>query len=262
RNNKWELEEQASNVAGYGLRAVWMKPDGSEGWAVGWGVVVRYRNNKWELDKQASSVAGATLLSAVWMKPDGSEGWAVGSGGVLRYRPSVGQPIFRSPSSEALRKLEGPFTLRINPPVVDPPRIELIHDGKNYLTPHMYSIKKTSGVEPEYLIDFNDAKTAVLKSLEGKKAQIRIGVNYYHPSFPQDASYYSDPIIMVADPWWKPLIVYGLAVVGLNFCLLLLAIPFPWVRRVMLHPVGSAVLGLVVGKYLLTDALIRFVQPI
>ena len=47
-----------------------------------------------------------------------------------------------------------------------------------------------------------------------------------------------------------------------NFALVILAIPVTWVRTVILHPVGSAVIGLIVGKYLIIDFLTRFVYPI
>jgi HEAT repeat protein len=61
---------------------------------------------------------------------------------------------------------------------------------------------------------------------------------------------------------WEPIITIAAAVAALNVGLTLLAIPWPWARRVILHPIGSKIVGLIVGKYLLIDGLIRFVRPI
>jgi hypothetical protein len=59
--------------------------------------------------------------------------------------------------------------------------------------------------------------------------------------------------------WWLKV---GVAILGVNFILILMAIPIPRVRRIMFHPLGSAMIGVVVGKYLFTDLLIRFVPVI
>jgi len=70
---------------------------------------------------------------------------------------------------------------------------------------------------------------------------------------------------LAADPRRKLLEFAKWGVVGaavFNFLLILLVIPFPWARRVIFHPVGIVALRLVVGKYLVTDFLFRFVQPV
>jgi hypothetical protein len=62
--------------------------------------------------------------------------------------------------------------------------------------------------------------------------------------------------------WWTTVAFAAGAVVGVNLLLLLLATRITLVRTMMLDPVGSKVWGLVIGKYLLTDWLIRFVHPL
>jgi HEAT repeat protein len=56
--------------------------------------------------------------------------------------------------------------------------------------------------------------------------------------------------------------IYFICLLLISPIFVFLAIPFASIRKFILHPVGSAVIGIVVGKYLLIDPLIRFIRPI
>jgi len=265
KDGTWKKDKQASALITTlitpieGFIGIWIKEDGSEGWAVGdKGLVLRYKDGTWKKDEQASKLAGENLYG-IWIKEDGSEGWAVGDSVILHYRTDkVGGAMLISHNEDDLKLLKEQ-SLILDKKVFDEPIIQLICGGGNRLGDN-YEISAMDNSHTQFKIKFVNVSN-LLKVYEGEECRIRVIANY-NLFYPIKAIFESPSMFMVAPPlWYTGLKILG-AILGFNLVMVFLSIPIPWVRRVMLHPVGSAVLGLIVGKYLITDFLTRFVYPI
>lgn len=61
---------------------------------------------------------------------------------------------------------------------------------------------------------------------------------------------------------WRYALLGVVSVTFFNVILVIVGIWLPWVRRVLLHPIGSQVIGLVLGKYFVINFLLHFVKPV
>jgi len=61
---------------------------------------------------------------------------------------------------------------------------------------------------------------------------------------------------------WIKVLYIAIGLIAVNFLIILLATRLRWARKIIFHPVGSHVLGLVIGKYLFIDFVMHFVKPI
>lgn len=85
-----------SIISTRGLYQLWMREDGSEGWAMGvLAGVVRYTAKEgWHRDEQATMALSRDIYKQFWMREDGKEGWAIGlSGGIARYTEKDGWKV-------------------------------------------------------------------------------------------------------------------------------------------------------------------------
>ena len=262
----WQQDTQGSAVTRNHLYAVWFDATGQQGWAVGvGGTLLQYVDGAWQQDTQGSAVT-RNHLTAVWFDATGQQGWAVGVGGtLLQYLTQpIGPVSLESEQPESQRKLDGQYKLTFSSRIAGEPILQLIGpQNLPRLTQAMSKVVKTNNMPPQFDIEFSKLPPDFLESLEGKECRLQIDVTYAHPSFPVQVIYQSEPFYMVADPWWWPWgIVVPLSVVFFNMGAVLLAIPWSWCRWFILHPVGSAALGLIVGKYVVTYPLLRLVRPI
>ncbi len=85
---------------------------------------------------------------------------------------------------------------------------------------------------------------------------------YYGYSGNPAAVYETSYFTMISSSLWYTGIKIAGFILYFNLLLVYLAIFSNKVRRIVFHPVGSYVLGLIVGKYLLVDFFIRFVSHI
>jgi len=80
----WREWQQASEWGAAALSDLWIKADGSEGWAIGLaGLVLRMEKGKWSKWVQSEGLPRALYLQVLWVRADGSEGWAIGEDGEI-----------------------------------------------------------------------------------------------------------------------------------------------------------------------------------
>ena len=85
---KWQIDPQEKEFTSENLKSIWIKEDGTEGWAVGeYGEIMHFNDGFWKKDIEASKLTNLNL-SIVWMNDHGTEGWAGGGppGVLLKYQ--------------------------------------------------------------------------------------------------------------------------------------------------------------------------------
>lgn len=86
-NGSWIRDSTYHRQRKMEMSAIWISPDGKDGWADGEGATLRWNGNKWrEVDgSEAYSQSGQKVpwgtVKCIHMRPDGKIGWAVGKHG-------------------------------------------------------------------------------------------------------------------------------------------------------------------------------------
>jgi len=218
-------------------------------------------------DVQAGSLVAGSLRS-VCLAPDGKAGWAVGlHGTILRYSPKPISPaMLLSERGADLEELKGTYRLSFENELqpADVPKIRLIDQDRGgeglALTPQEYDLQPVG--PRKFRLEFKSAASRLVKAQAGVLQKLRVEARLAHPSLPVIAVFETRPIYLHGRPLWQKILSGAVAVLGGNLLLFLAAARVRWLRTMVLHPVGSAAIGLVVGKYLVTDWLIRFVLPL
>ena len=82
-DDEWKLNSDPGEVTDRSLHALWLKEDGSKGWAVGSdGVILTYETGQWRLHPGSETVTDKSL-NAVSFSDDAKHGWAVGDDGIV-----------------------------------------------------------------------------------------------------------------------------------------------------------------------------------
>jgi hypothetical protein len=243
----------------------WSSPDGSGVWLAGsQGKLVRRQLGMWYRDPQFGSLTSDGIHS-LWLTPKESDGWAVGEHGtVVRFRPyEIGEKVRLEPVAEAsITHLQGDFDLALPAPAYFP-TAQLVNQADGTLE----QLGATE-IKARYLTADRRTLRLTLSAadragrMKGTKQALSLAIVFEHPTIPTVALFTSSPFTMVGPSAWTKAAFTALGVVLLNLLLFLGATRIRWLRTVALHPVGSAVFGLVLGKYLLTDWMIRFVRPL
>lgn len=244
----WIGRNQGLSLMVFDLRNVWALVEG-----------------RWLKDRQASGLVPGNSLYSVCLTPDGESGWAVGEEGtILQYIPRKIQSAQLLPEKGAsLEKLRGSHILSFHWDVQknELPAVSLI-SGKGTETTPRYEVHPVDGSSRKFRLSFDEAAEEFAKSQEGKSHYIRVKARLAHASLPVTAILESRPFPLHGLNVWQKTLVGALGVIGLNLLLFVSATRVRWLRTIVLHPVGAAALGLIVGKFLLTDLLIRFVHPL
>jgi hypothetical protein len=246
------------------ILSFWSNPDDSRAWAAGdRGRMMRRQIGTWYKDDQFKALTTAGIHS-IWLTREETDGWAVGEHGtVVRYRPIPLAARLEPIGDASIEKLTGDFNLVLSAPGLSFPYAELLSaDGTaQFLTPKEFRPRYSSADHHVVRVTFAAAAERV-ELLKGTQQSLIIVEGFEHPSIPTWASFTSPKFIMVGLSTWRKTLYAALGVVVLNLLLFLGATRIRWLRTVVLSPVGSAVFGLVLGKYLLTDWMIRFVRPL
>lgn len=266
RDGAWSVEP-AEDLPDETLWSVTSSESGGRAWAVGeGGTFLRYEKGTWSVDEAASRKTKNDLWS-VWVSTSGDEGWAMGTSGTILQGASL--PIrggYIEPHDSArLQELAGTFRLVLDVPPTSgpstiPPDLELLDDrGVDQLSKADYEIRLSQSNPIEYLVTFKAQGLA--ERLKHREHRLRIHTLFVKPS-ETEIVLTTDGFYIVGRPLWQKGVALAGAVLVFNLFLFLLAVPITWIRTVVLHPAGSNAVGLVFGKYLLTDWLIRFVHPL
>lgn len=262
---EWEPVPDPFNPGEETPSDIWLSSDGRAGWIVGdeggvWGLA----GGRWLKDEQASALVPGKGLNSVCVARDGRSGWAVGeTGKILLYAPKrIGAAQLVPDKGASLDKLQGSHLLRLPWELQngERPEVRLIGvDGTESVPPH--TIEPVDGSRKEFRLRFAGAAESLAKREEGRRHVLRVKVRLSH-SLPVVAIFESEPILLHGLNAWQMVLLAGLGVTALNLLLFVSATRVRWIRTMVLHPVGSAAVGLLLGKYLLTDWLIRFVLPL
>jgi hypothetical protein len=235
------------------------------GWAAGESLFVR-RGGGWLRDEQFGSLTKSFIRSISIAKQE-NDGWAVGvHGAVLRYRPIPVGSIRMTPSvSAALDRFQGSFDLSFPAPLGELPTFALYTEDKpdapQSLSSTEYQLERLDP-STSFRLTFQPQAAVRAGQLKGERCALEVRAHYYHPSLPLDVTYRSDAFYLAGMSWERRAIYAGLGVVALNFMLLLGAMRFAALRKVVLNPAAANVAGLVVAKYLVTDQVIRHVRMV
>lgn len=203
-------------------------------------------------------------VRAVWMAADGSDGWAVGTQGlVLRLRLPGQVPPARLTSGSA-RQLTGTYSFTLG-------------SGAKLA---LQSIQVSAGGRQITLAEGNDYQ--VLRAPEDGTHAVRILASsrlaaepFLHENVAlrfnlQDTAFTPAKVVSLQTEgvrlegygarWYAAAAVGCLLII--NLILLALAVRYRGVREFLFHPVGSQVVGLVLAKYLVVDAVARFITPV
>ncbi|MDJ0764441.1 MAG: hypothetical protein QNJ97_15805 [Myxococcota bacterium] len=262
--NGWELDEKASGVSYVDLRALCLNTEGTLGWAVGEnGTVIRYMlENGWELDEKASSVSDVDLW-ALWLNNKATQGWVVSRGVSIKVvEVPIKSAVLFAIKQGQLSQLNGTFGVKFQQRVNNIRGINIVDSaGNTYLNPTYYEVDQYNDSDSVFEFSFTD-KIALLSLPEGEY-RLRVTANMGRSDSGVNVDF--DTPFEIRNQV-TPKTQWGIILIGgfllLNLLSVLLATKFGWARSVILHRVGSQILGLVVGKYLIIDALIFLVRPI
>ena len=255
----WKRDSQASGLGVSGVGA-WLSDDATTGWIVGRGGFLLLQNGLWLADPQPASLSQAVFRS-VCLNDDQLTGWAVGdSGTILRYSANlIAGATLRSDSGDMLSSLTGSWRLTFENDIKSISNVVLVEEQR--ITPLAPDFRIRPTASPREVLLMIDAPN-LAERLRGSRQSLQFDAELAHPSLPIRAVFRSDSFYVKGRPIWQ-LAAFGiLTLLGVNLFLVVLAIRVRWVRWMILHPSGSLVVGLGLGKYLLIDWVIRFVKPI
>jgi len=254
--------------------SIWLNEEGTEGWAVGTSLVagrwvsgiIYYDGDQWYEDLQVNNPRSNSLYS-IQMNKDGTRGWGVGSSGtIVRYfSRNIDNATLEYDNEDELHHLKGKFILHSKHKLKGSVKekkavtVELINEEVNAAVSLETTLLKMTDTRYQFSFINSDK---VLSGLRNRRCHLLIKMNYDHPSLPVEATYKTRSFYITGAPGWHKYIKISLLFMILNIVLALLATSSGWIRRLILHPVGSTVVGLIIWKYLVIDLLIHFVKPI
>jgi photosystem II stability/assembly factor-like uncharacterized protein len=262
-NERWEQFKTSGMITNEMLNAAWISPDFKSGWIVGEsGTTLMYKNQTFQKVNTDSIVRSG--LNGVCLDASQKIGYTVGEGEtILRLdATAIKEPIITYEKNEQLAKLKGIFRINFSAPLNNLPKVDLLDSkGRNRITDDMYTVSFDHLDSSKVLLKFK-YPADILQDFSNELCTIMIDCSYRNQILNQPATYESTTFYTVGPPFWYKTLLAFIGIIIFNTVLILLAIPYRFFRRIMLHPVGSALAGLVVGKYLFTDFLIRFVVPV
>ena len=263
--NASEAQQEPINPKTPYIYSLTLTSDLDRGWAAGESLFVR-RSGGWLRDEQFGSLTKSWIRS-ISIAEQENDGWAVGAhGAMLRYRPIPVASIRMTPSvSAALDQFQGSFDLSFPASLSELPAIALYTEDKpdapQPLSSTEYLLERLDP-STSFRLTFQPQAAARAAQLKGERCALEVRAHYYHPSLPLDVTYRSKAFYLVGMSWERRAIYAGLGVVALNVVLLLGAMRFATLRKVVLNPAAANVAGLVVAKYLVTDQVIRHVRMV
>lgn len=261
---RWTLRRSQEIFSGHRVRRLWLSEDGSRGWAItSTNSILHLVGTRWEEHTSVPTRFGR--LVSVWATPSGEEGWAMGWPGlVYRLEPiRTPWPTLVTLDREKLFGLEGTHRLEFADSLATEPRVELLDNSNvSYISPTTPELRVSSVTQSNaYTLEFDRSSAAITEKLRGRWARLRVSATY--DSFPDRVFVFETESFYVSGrPWWHSALAMGIGVLGLNVLLILLAVFWTPIRTLMLHPWGSNAIGLVLGKYLVTDLLLRYCAPL
>jgi hypothetical protein len=231
------------------------------------GIIIEYdaerEAEKWQIVLPPGQIT-SRWLTALWLDEKGEHGWAMGSfGTIFQYRGDISlQPECTISKKNSLNELNGlvrlAFKCKVRGIIV-----ELIDVSRSDMDLKQSKHQLFSSVAGKYTKDltFEFGNTLkVVSDFSGDRCYLKFTVEF--ESVPLKAVYRTETFYLKTWPL-KYKIALGIALLlGFNLLMVLLSIPFSKLRTFILHPIGANILGLVVGKYLIIDALIHFVKLI
>ena len=261
--DNWKLDPGPSNLTNRNLEGLALSKDNNKGWIVGESGRTIYLQRPTWYRVETDSITSSDL-HGIAMNENLSHGFAVGDGEtILEFRSSpLGIPSLTYEFEQQLEKLEGKFTIHFPRNLQTPPIVSLMDDQN--VSRLGNSMIKTSFADDDsstVILSFNNT-TQKVQELSRKLCSFQIDCHYKNKLIKQNSVYKTGSFYLTGTPYWVIVTLCVIGIVIVNAALILLAIPFRFFRRLLFHPVGSAVVGLVVGKYLFTDFVVRFVSPV
>lgn len=262
KKGKWEKHRQSGIFYSYILNFIWSNKNGSEGLAAGYGESTLYlKDGIFENVKHPHKSLMA--LRSFCVNQSESEGWAVGEYGEILHLKIVKNilPAVEINDKSSINKLNGIYQIIFKYPI-DTINAELLSVGDNpinYLSPSSYEIESKS--DSVHLFTIKNPNT-LLSEVRNKKCFLRFKISYSFNTIPLTTAYDLEPVYYEGRSKQFYAVLLSLGIIFLYLVLVLLAIPFASVRNIILHPVGSSLIGLYFGKVLWIDFLIRFIKPI
>lgn len=266
----WHRDDQASGVTDKPLWALWMNSSGTQGWAAGaGGIVLRYtKRDGWHRDPTAS-IATDHQIYALRLTSDGTQGWAVGESGVILrvIGTRIELPTMKPSGTADLSTLQGTFRLSFQRQIPTIESVKLLKPKSdiNLLNdPDYYELRHSGVSNRSFDLTLND-KATQLRAIHKGPHRLRIAADYGQTDAPFTVWFDAPFTITPPNPnreikLWSSVAVPSFIL--LNVFFVGLATQFAWARRFVLDPLGANIIGLIVGKYLIINALIRFVPPI
>jgi hypothetical protein len=246
------------------LRAIWMDAAGTHGWIAADTGLIRFSGGRWQT---GGPLPEGVSPRAVQARGTGVDGWAVGDGGsVIRIsRQELGTARLRAEPGARLERLDGDFTLELRGAPLSPVEVSaialetgvtsvMLERGKHY------TVEPTTGAAGRLSLAFDAADLAA--RFAGDAGRLVVTVSYPDLEFPAAMRHVSPKFYLLARPAWQRWTLVALPFLLVQGLLVLLASRSSAIRRVILHPKGSALIGVVVGKFLVIDPLIHFVRRV
>lgn len=267
-NGEWEVSVPPGRITSNDLNYMWIAKSGITALIVGEnGTLLRYMDNAWSRVFGPGDLAEIDLVS-VRLNEEGTAGWILGSygaataahGAIFQYRLlSDAAPILNVVDEIDFKGL---WTITLGPEA-EHLQLEIVDRERGVrLDRGLYDLYPASDDSLTWNVVFNNVPSRLEDDLRGKSWYSILTVDYaVHP--PIRRTYVSDEFEVVPSPKWHTRLYWAiLAVVVLNGLLMMAAIRFSWARRLVLHPLGSKLLGLMIGRYVFVNFLIRFVRPV
>ena len=290
RTKSWVQEEIGTQRT---ILSLWLDDEETGGWAVGaarvvprfsladllWGrspdlrvvgsaegPTFRFSGAQW-LDSGPSSNHGDS--HAMWIAGSGSSGWAVGADGmILQLSSSLLSDLHIFAENDAdISRLSGRLRL-VFPVDVRRPDLKVFPNDSSeiscnragLLSSGAYDVTKKPGDSRQYTLQFVDHGMLFTRGFY-KLLFCTTTVG----GFPISVSFGFDKrlhkLIGLLDVVRTIALIF-VSIMGLNLILLIVATRVRAVRSIFFHRYGSIVLSLVLGRYILTDPLLTFVDPL
>lgn len=222
-------------------------------------------NGRWVAD---SLPAFRGNWGGLWVHPSGRHGWAVGDRGTVLRMGTAPLPAaeLAVPRGSSLEEFSGDLVLRVAA-------------GRDSL--HLRGIDVTGCSDPalalsapaHYAVE-RDApgrlrlrfagalREQVLSRYAGSRCTLRFHLAFGGTTDPPVVVPLEHAFHVRGRPAWQIAAAGVAGLLLLNLLLVLAATRSRWLRGVILSPAGAGLVGLVVGKYLVIEPLVRHVRPI
>jgi hypothetical protein len=246
---------------------LWAHPEGRQGIVVE-GVGVTYAaNGQWiRASLPLRNLSGEGGGNGMWVHHSGRFGWVVGNEGSILRMSLARMPAveLQVPAGSSIAELSGDFALRTAGS--DSLRLHGIEVGEcsrpalSLWDPEYYTVTRSA---PGVLrLRFKREVEQALYNHRKQRCSLRFHLRYGGDRDPVSATLLETTFYPAGRPWWHLALAGAAALLLANLLLVLAATRNRWLRGVILSPLGSNLVGLVVGKYLVIEPLVRHVRPI